>query len=373
MGVTVRKVKTARDLRAFIRFPFGLYEGNPYWVPPLLLDERNTLLPKKNPAFEHCRAQLFLAEQGGRLVGRVAGIVNERYVQKWGNRYCRFGWLDFVDDPEVSAALLRAVEDWARENGMQAVHGPMGFTDLDREGMLVEGFQELGTFSTLYNHPYYPRHMEQLGYRKDVDWVEFEVSAPDQIPERALRVQEMVLKRGKLRLVQGGRRALVGYAHKIFDLINDAYAQLYGVVELSQAQVDMYVRQFFSYLNPDYTKVVVDEHDAVVAFGLAIPSLSRALQKARGRLLPFGFVHLLRALKGSRHIDFLLVAVRPDYQSRGLTSILMTEITRASIKNGVVSAETNPELESNKQVQAIWDLYPHRQHKRRRCFIKELV
>lgn len=372
MGVTVREVRNRRDLHAFIRFPFRIYRNNPYWVPPLLLDERNTLRADKNPAFAHCRARLLLAEKDGRLAGRVAAIINDRYVQKWGNRYCRFGWLDFVDDREVSAALLGAVEDWARASGMSAVHGPMGFTDLDREGLLIEGFAELGTFSTLYNHPYYPQHIEALGYRKDVDWVEFEVKTPKEIPEKALRIGELVLKRGNLRLVGGGKRERVRYAQKIFQLINESYADLYGVVELTPAQVDMYVRQFFGFLNPDYTQVVVDQEDKVVAFGLAIPSLSRALQKARGRLLPFGFVHLLRALRSTRHIDFLLVAVRPDYQARGLPAILMTEITRNAIRNGVVSAETNPELETNTQVQAIWKLYEHRQHKRRRCYLKPL-
>jgi membrane-associated phospholipid phosphatase len=372
MSVSIREVTGGRDLARFIRFPFRLYRGNRYWVPPLLMDERNTLNPGKNPAYEHCRVRLLLAEEGGRLLGRVAAIINEKYIQKWGNKYCRFGWLDFVDDPRVSAALLGAVESWARENGLEAVHGPLGFTDLDREGMLIEGFEELGTSATHYNHPYYPRHLEALGYAKDVDWIEFFVSAPKEIPEKVLRIQELVLKRSGLRLVEPKLKTLISYAQKIFAMINEAYADLYGVVELTPAQVDMYVKQYFSFLNPDYAKVVVDAEDQVVAFGLAIPSLSRALQRCRGRLLPFGFLHLLWALKRPRVIDMLLVAVKPELQARGLPAILMTEITRNSLRHGVRGAETNPELESNTQVQAIWKHYEARRHKRRRCYLKRL-
>jgi GNAT superfamily N-acetyltransferase len=372
MSVEIREVRTRRDMRAFIHFPFQLYEDNPYWVPPLLLDEWNTLDAKKNPAYHHCRVKLFLAYGGGRAVGRIAAIINDRYVEKWGNRYCRFGWFDFVDDPEVSQALLAATEEWARSQGMTAVHGPLGFTDLDREGMLIEGFDELGTMATYYNHPYYPRHMETLGYRKDVDWVEFEIKAPEEVPEKALRVQELVLKRSKLRLVHGSKKDHLAYAHGLFDVVNEAYKELYGVVELTKEQVDSYVKQYFGFLNVDYIRIVIDENDKVVAFGLAMPSLSRALQKSRGRLFPLGFLHLLRALKKPKQIDFLLVAVLPEYQGRGLTALLMTEITANAIRNGIVSAESNPEIETNTQVQAIWKHYDSRQHKRRRGFIKEL-
>ncbi len=372
MNVTVREVRGRRDLGRFIRFPFNLYRSSPYWIPPLLMDENNTLNAAKNPAYRHCDVKLLLAERDGRLVGRVAGIVNRKYIEKWGNRYCRFGWIDFVDDREVSAALLGAVEAWAREKGLAAVHGPMGFTDLDREGLLIEGFEELGTMSTMYNHPYYAAHLEELGYAKDVDWVEYFIKAPDEIPEKVVRVQELVLKRSGLRLVEPNVKKMVVYADRIFELINEAYTDLYGVVELTQEQVDAYVKQFFGFLHPDYAKVVIDGNDQVVAFGLAIPSLSRALQKSRGRLFPLGFLYLLRALKRPQQIDMLLVAVKKEYQARGLTSILMTEITRNCLKNGVRGAESNPELETNTQVQAIWKHYDTRQHKRRRCYIKRL-
>ena len=371
-SVEICEVRSRRQMGEFIRFPFRLYEDNPCWVPPLLLDERRTLDSRKNPAFKHCRVRLLMAYRDGRLVGRIAGFINDRYIEKWGNRYCRFGWLDFVDDPEVSRALLEAVEGWAREQGMTAVHGPLGFTDLDREGMLIEGFEELGTMATYYNHPYYPVHMEKLGYRKDIDWVEFEIMTPREVPERALRVQEMVLKRSKLRVVQGTKRQYLAHARGLFEVVNEAYRDLYGVVELTDEQVEAYVKQYFGFINTDYVKIIVDENDKVVACGLAMPSLSRVLQKTRGRLLPFGFIRLLQALKHPKQIDFLLVAVLPEYQARGLTALLMTGITANAIRNKIRSAETNPEMETNTQVQAIWKHYEARQHKRRRCYLKDL-
>ena len=372
MSVAIGEVRDRKGMREFIHFPFRLYEGNPCWVPPLLLDEWNTLDSRKNPAFKHCRVRLLMAYRDGRPVGRVAAIINDKYIEKWGNRYCRFGWLDFVDDPEVSKSLMEAVESWARSEGMSAVHGPLGFTDLDREGMLIEGFEELGTMATYYNHPYYPQHMEALGYGKDIDWVEFEIMTPKEVPEKARRVQELVLKRSKLRLVQGNKKQYLPYARGLFEVVNEAYRDLYGVVELTDEQVDAYIKQYFGFLNVDYVKIVIDENERVVACGLTMPSLSRALQKSRGRLLPLGFVHLLRALKRPKQIDFLLVAVLPEYQARGLTALLMTEITANAIRNGIRSAETNPEMETNTQVQAIWKHYESRQHKRRRAFIKTL-
>ena len=373
MSVVLREVRSRRDLRAFIHLPFRLYRGNPYWIPPLLLDEWNTLTANKNPAFRHCKTRFLLAEKKGRIVGRVLGIINERYIEKWGNRYCRFGWLDFEDDAEVSSALMGAVEDWARSAGLSAVHGPLGFTDLDREGMLIEGFQEQGTMSTLYNHPYYPEHLERLGYGKDVDWVEFHVRVPESIPEKAIRVGELVLKRSKLRVVPWKKKDMLGYARRIFELVNESYKDLYGVVELTDEQIETYTKQYFGFMNPDYAKAVVDENDTLVAFGVSMPSLSDALQKSRGRLFPVGFLHLLRALRRPHQLDMLLVAVKPEYQSRGLPAILMTEINRSALRNGVTDAETNPELESNTQVQAIWKHYDARRHKRRRCYIKQLV
>ena len=372
MSITIREVQTRKDLRRFINFPFTLYRNNRYWIPPLLMDELNTLDPKKNPAFEHCRVKYLLAESDGRLAGRIAGIINDKYIEKWGQKNCRFGWFDFVDDIEVSGALLKAVESWARENGMTAVHGPLGFTDMDREGMLIHGFDELGTMATLYNHPYYPQHIDSLGYGKDIDWVEFEVKTPKEIPEKVLRLQKLVLQRTKLRVVDSKKKYMRPYARKMFNLINETYKDLYGFVTLSDRQIQVYIDQYFGIIHPDYVRFIVDAEDNLIAFGIAMPSLSRALQRSKGRLFPFGFIHLLWALKFPRYIDMLLVAVRPDYQARGIPAILMNEMTRNAMKSGVISAETNVELETNIQVQAMWKHYDARQHKRRRCYIKTL-
>ncbi len=372
MAIEIREVRSKRELRLFVTYPFRIYKGNPFWIPPLLMDEYRALDPKKNPAYAHCDAKLLLAYKEGKLVGRVAAIINHKYVEKWGNKYCRFGWIDFIDDREVSAALIGAVEAWARERGMTGVNGPMGFTDLDREGMLIDGFDELGTMDTYYNHPYYPLHLEALGYAKDVDWVEFELMVPKEVPDKVLRVQEIVLKRSKVRLVKGPRKVFRNYAKGIFDVVNIAYKDLYGVVELTQEQMEAYTEQYFGFLNPDFVKILIDENDRVVGFGITIPSLSRALQKSRGRLFPFGFIHLLHALRRPKQIDFLLVAVLPEYQPKGLVATLMNEITLSAIKYGIVSAETNPELETNHEVQAMWKVYDARQHKRRRAYLKNL-
>ena len=373
MSIQVSHVDGKRELRQFIQFPFELYRDCPHWVPSLLRNEWAALDPGKNPAFEFCHARLFLAKKNGRVIGRVAGIINDRANEKWGQRNCRFGWIDGIDDLDVWAALTGAVEKWAAEEGMEHLQGPLGFTNFDKEGMLVEGFQEIATMSAGYNFPYYGRHMEALGYAKETDWVEFLVQSPDKIPEKVLRVQDLVLKRYHLRLVESKKKSLVRYSKKVFDLLNTAYADLYGVVELTADQIDTYIKEYFRFVDPDLTKVVIDENDGVVAFGLAMPSLAHALQKAKGKIFPFGFVHLLRALRTPHRIEMLLVAVRPDFQAKGIPAILMTEIHRNCKERGILDAETNPELESNTQIQAMWKHYPARQHKRRRCYHKAIA
>ena len=372
MSIQVSQVDGKRELRQFIRFPFELYRDCPYWVPPLLSNEWAALDSGKNPAFEFCRARLFLAKKNDRVVGRVAGIINDRANEKWKQQNCRFGWIDGIDDLEVWTALIGTIENWATEEGMTHLHGPLGFTNFDKEGMLVEGFEEIATMAAGYNYPYYGRHMEALGYAKDIDWVEFLIQTPDDIPEKILRVQDLVLRRYHLRLVESKKKSLVRYSKKVFDLLNAAYADLYGVVQLTTAQVDSYIKEYFRFVDPDLTKIVVNENDEVVAFGLAMPSLAHALQKAKGEIFPFGFIHLLHALKAPRRIEMLLVAVRPDFQAKGLPAVLMTEVNRNCRERGILDGETNPELESNTQVQAMWKHYSARQHKRRRCYRKTI-
>jgi ribosomal protein S18 acetylase RimI-like enzyme len=370
-GVLLKEVATRSDLKQFIRFPFSLYRDHPCWVPPLIIDELHTLRREKNPAFEYCDARYWLAYKNGRVAGRIAGLINRRYIEKWGHRYARFGWIDFIDDREVVGALFGAVEQWAKEKGMTGIHGPLGFTDMDREGMLVEGFDELGTMATIYNHPYYPGHLEALGYGKDADWLEFNVKVPAQVPEKAERVEQIVMRRlGVHVLPAKSPREIRPYARELFAVLNEAYAGLYAFVPLTTEQIDTYVKQYFSFIKPDFTKILLDANGRVAGFVVAMPSLSRALQKCRGRLFPFGFLHLLAAMRKPKTLDLYLGAVRPDLRNKGVDALVMTAITRSAIARGIVSAESNVELEVNVAVQNHWKYYEARQHKRRRCYLK---
>jgi hypothetical protein len=369
----IKEVKTKTDLKKFIKFPHKLYSKSPYWVPPLFFDEMSTLNKDKNPAFEYCEAKYWLAYRDGEIVGRIAGILNNRYVEKWGKKDARFSWVDFIDDEEVSRLLFKTVEDWAKSKGMEAVQGPLGFCDLDREGMLIEGFNELGMMITNYNYPYYPQHLEKMGYRKETDWVEYEIKVPDSIPEKVERINQAVLKRLNLRILDAKKpKDLLPYAHGVFELINDAYKDLFGVVTLTDRQMETYVKQYFGFVNVDYVRFILDENNKLVAFGIAMPSLSKALKKCGGNILPFGFINLLRALKKNDRVDLYLVAVKPELQSKGINAMLMTEINKTAIKNKIKVAETGPELETNTKIQALWKHYETRQHKKRRCFVKEL-
>ncbi len=374
MGISIKRVESLKELKTFVQFPFFLYKGNKNWIPPLLFDELNTLRKDKNPAFEDADAEYWLALRDGKPVGRIACIINRKAIAKWGTKNARFGWVEFIDDREVSSLLFKTAEDWARSQGMDAIIGPMGFTDLDKEGMLIEGFDELGTMPMLYNHAYYKDHLEDLGYAKDVDWLEFEIKVPDEIPEKIIRVNELVLKRSHLKLAEPkNRKDLVKkYGKQLFEIINEAYADLYGTVPLSPRQKDAYIDQYLGFIDLKYTKIIVDENDRMIGFGITMPSLSRGLQKANGHLFPFGWYHLLHALKKPLSLDMYLIAVRKEYQSRGLIALLLTEINRNAIADGIKLAESAGELESNIAVQGLWNHFEKRQHKRRRAFIKQL-
>jgi ribosomal protein S18 acetylase RimI-like enzyme len=373
MDITIKEVTSLKDLKSFIHFPHELYRGNPCWVPNLTSDELNTLRKDKNPAFEYCEAKYWLAYRQGQLVGRVAAILNHRHIEKWGQRYMRFGWIDFIDDPAVPEVLFKTVEGWAKETDMTAIHGPLGFTDLDREGMLVEGFDELATLATIYNYPYYPVHMEKLGFRKDTDWMEYELSVPPEPNQTIARIAELSLRRNKLKLLDvKNKKGLLPYTRELFRVLEDEYKKLYGVVPLTEKQVTAYIDQYFGFVTPDFVPIVMDQNNRMVAFGIVLPSLSRALQKSKGQLFPFGFIHLLKALKKNDRADAYLVAVRSEYQGKGVNAILMNKMHHVFSKMGITKLETNPELETNADVQGQWKYYEKRQHKRRRVFIKHL-
>ena len=371
MGVEVKPVNGIRGLKQFVSFPYSLYDGNAFWVPPLRFTELQTFRWDKNPAFEFCEVKYWLAFKNGKPVGRIAGILNNRYIETWGKKTLRFGYIEFIDDEEVSAALLKTVESWAKKKGMQSVHGPLGFTDLDPEGMLVEGFEELGTMGTIYNFSYYPVHLEKNGYQKDVDWVEFEVKVPVNIHEKLKRLAEVVTRKNHLKVLRVKRgKDLLTYAKEIFHVLNESYKGLYGVVHLTEKQIDMYINQYFRLIRHDYISVILDREDRVAAFGITIPSLASALQKSRGRLFPFGFIHLLRALRKNDTVEMCLIAVRPDLQGKGVNAVLMHEFNKIYVQHNILKAESNPELETNSKVQAQWKFFDARQHKRRRCYIK---
>lgn len=374
--IEIRELQpTKANLKRFVKFEIDLYEGNPYYVPPLLIDEIGTLNPRENPAFDFCEAGYFMAYRDGRPVGRIAAMINRQVNERTGQRNARFGFIDFIDDPEVSAHLLKAAEDWARSRGMQKIVGPLGFTDLDREGMLVEGFGELSTMATIYNYPYYQSHLEKAGYHKDSDWVEFLMEVPEEIPDKFNRIAEIVKKKFGLRVVKYTSRTRIKneYGRAIFHLINDAYKDLYQYSPLTERQVDQYISEYLNLLNLDLVSLIVDKDGDLKGVGISMPSMSRALQKSHGRLFPLGWYHLLKGLKGRNdRVDLLLVAVAPEYQNKGANALLFQDLIPQYIKYGYRYAESNPEMETNSKVQSQWSYFNRRQHRRRRSFSKKL-
>ena len=375
MSVQIKEVLSRRDLKKFVKFPLSLYRGHPYWVPTLIQDDLSTLSADKNPAYAFCEVKNWLAYKDGKIAGRITAILNSKHEEKWGKRQVRFGWIDFIEDEEVSAALMEAVENWAKAKGAESVHGPLGFTDFDHEGMLVEGFEEMGTMASIYNYAYYPQHLEKLGYTKDADWVEYQISIPDKFPEQIEHYSKMVQEKYGFRVLQAKstKRDILPYAHQLFDVLQEAYKDLYGVVHLTKEQIDAYIKQYLAYITPDYIGIVLNKENKVIGFGITMPSLSRGLQKTKGRLFPFGIFHLLRAMKKNDVVDLYLIGVLPDYQGKGVAGILLNKMGQGFVKNGIKYAESNPELELNNKVQQQWKHFEKRLHKRRRCYIKQLV
>lgn len=373
MTVEIKKVSNKAELKKFIRFNYEFYKDNPYSVPDLYDDMLNTFSPQKNAAFEFCEADYFLAMRDGKIVGRVAAIINHRANETWNKKVVRFGWIDFVDDLDVSRALIDTVKQWGRERGMNEIEGPLGFTDMDAEGMLIDGFDQLSTMATIYNYPYYPEHMNLLGLERSADWVEMKVYIPYAIPEKHKRISAIIAQKYKLHIRKITSRKEIketGIAHDIFRLINKAYTPLFNYSQMTERQIDQYVNMYVPVLDLRMVSIVENEQNEIVAVGISMASLSEALQKAKGKLLPFGWFHLLKALKWKRPkmLDLLLVAVRPDYQGKGVNALLFTDLIPVYQELGFEYAETNPELEMNDKVQNQWQYFKTEQHKRRRCF-----
>lgn len=376
----IRKVTDKKGLETFIQFHYDLYRGDAYDVPNLHSDEVNTLSTDRNPAFDFCEAQYFLAYQDEKVVGRVAAIINHKANKRWGQQRVRFGWIDFIDDRDVSKALLQAVEDWGREKGMKEAVGPLGFTDMDPEGMLTGGFDQLGTQATIYNYPYYPQHIEALGgWLKDNDYVEFKLMVPEEVPEKYAKIAAMIEKRYNLHARKVTRREVFkeGYGQRIFEIINETFKDLYGYSELSQKQIDHYVKMYLPMADLNLITLIEDWNadKKVIGVGITIPSLSRAFQKCRnGRLFPFGWWHVLRALKFQKTegVDLLLLGVLPEYRAKGANALLFADLIPWYQKYGYKWGESQVEMETNEKVQSQWGPLEPIQHKRRRCYLKQL-
>ena len=375
MSVEIKEVKTKKEFCQFVKFNIELYKDNPYHVPGLVDEEMMTLSKDKNPAFENCEAIYFLAYKNKKIVGRIAGIIVHESNKIWQQKHARFGFVDFIDDEEVADAIFNAVTSWAKEKGMTALHGPMGFTDFDHEGMLIEGFDQLGTMATIYNYPYYPQHLERMGFEKDQDWNEYKIYIPDGVPEKHLRIGEIVKQKYGLKILKFKKRKEIWpYANRIFEALNKAYAHLYGFSPLTPKQIEYYIKMYIPMLRLSLITVIIRESDdAVVGVAITLPNLSRAMQKAKGSLLPFGFLHLLKALHSKpKVVDLYVMGVLPEYRNKGVNALMFNDLIPEYISTNTVYAESNPELVTNSAVQAQWDYFKTEHHKTRRSFIKHI-
>lgn len=376
MSIYVHPIASDHDqISQYVQFPIDLYRDNACYVPPLVSDQISTLTPEENPASEFCESQSFMAFDNGEPVGTITAIINKAYNEKTGQRQVRFGFMDFIDNDEVVDGLIDVVAQWGRERGMTEMVGPLGFTDLDPEGMLIDGFDEMGTMATIYNFPYYVRHMERLGFEKEADWIEFRIKVPEAIPEKHLRVGEIIQRKYGLKIKKYTSRKKIAreYGRAIFELVNEAYADLYGFVPLTDRMIDHYIGVYLGVLRLEDVTLITDKDDQLIALGIAMPSLSQALRKSRGRLFPFGWYHLLKAIKGHTDVvDLLLIAVKPEYQSKGVNALIFNDLIARFQANGYKYAESNVELEDNENVQKQWEYFEYRQHRRRRAWKKAL-
>lgn len=374
MDITIREVVTKSDLNKWIDFPNILYKKNKYYVPFLASDEAETFSPHKNPAYAFCETKLFLAYKGKKTVGRIAGLINHAYNKKWGKNAIRFTRFDFIDDFEVSEALFNKVVDWGKEKGLTEIMGPIGFTDMDHEGMLVEGFEELNLSITFYNYPYYIEHMERLGLKKDIDWFEYRINVPEKLDPRFKRISDRLIeKNGYEVVVYNNRKVLYNDALEAFKIIDIAFSKLYGTVPLTPEVIKHAIDGYVPVVNLDYVCSIKDKNGKIIGFGVLVPSIAKALKKSNGKMFPFGIFRLLKALNGKNDtLEMFFVAVHPDYQTQGLPAILINTLTEKIIENGVKFCETGPMLETNIAVHSMWRHFEKRQHRRRRCYIKSI-
>ena len=376
MAVEIVQVTKASDLKKFIRFGNDFYKDSEYFCPQLIRGELEVFDPKCNPAHEVCESILFLAYRDKRIVGRIAGIINHAANEKWGVKKVRFGWIDFIDDEEVSFALLDAVANWGKEKGMDSLNGPVGFTDFDHQGLLIEGYEYLAPMASLYNYPYYVRHMDAYGLKKEADWIEYQIYPPEELPERFARMDKIVRERTHVRVdkVKDCKELVKKYGMQYMDVIDVAYQKLYNFQPMTERQKKYYCDEYFPLLNFDFVTLVINEKDEVVGVGVGMPDISEALRKSKGKYFPFGWYHMVKALHAKQMdaFDLLIIAVRPDYQDRGLNAVIIADQHPYFVKYGIKRVETTSILETNSKNQSHWEMFPHKIHKRRRAYIKQI-
>lgn len=372
--ISVIEVKTPDQLKQFVKFPMDLYKNNPYYVPSFINDEINIWNPNENPAMQYSEAKQFLAFKDNKIVGRIAVMINHKEEKELGIRKVRFGWIDFIDDPEVSKALIDTTINYAKEKKINKIEGPMGFTNLDKAGMLTLGFDKLATMIGIYNYEYYPKHLEKLGLTKEKEWVEFELQFPEILPDKIHKFNELISQKYKLKVLNfKSKEEIIEYVDPMFDLLDETYKHLSTYTPISDEQRKTYKEKYFKLIDKDYIVCVADDADQLIAFAITMPSYSTALQKSRGKLLPFGWWHFLKAGKKNDRANFYLIGIHPDYQRRGVTSIIFKEIWKLFRKKGVKYLETNPELEENKSIQLLWQDYNPVNHKRRRTYSLDII
>ncbi|MFV0553562.1 MAG: hypothetical protein ACK5LR_02550 [Mangrovibacterium sp.] len=369
MSVTIQEVNNNKTLKDFVNLPYRLYKGNKYWVPPMKQEEMDSLLPDKNPAMEFCDTKFWVAYRDGKCVGRIGGIINKLWIEKKGELIGRFTRPEFIDDNEVADALFKVVKDWFTEKGMKEMQGPLGFSNLDHQGCLIEGHEWLPSVASDYHMDYYGKHYERMGFEKEIDWLEFRLNMGDRIPEKSEKVAAMLIQRYGFRPVSfETSKELEPYKEKVFALFNDAFAELFGTYVLPPKMVKFYIEKFFPILNPKFVKIILGKDDELIAFLIALPSLSKAMQKAGGKLLPFGWYHIMKALKNPSEMDLMLTGVHPKYQKMGPAAILLNEIWKTGKAHGVEFVETTGMLENNHVAIQMWKSFDHIQHKRKRCY-----
>ncbi|WP_312341719.1 GNAT family N-acetyltransferase [Chryseobacterium binzhouense] len=367
--ISIFEVKTQDELNQFVKFPMDLYKNNPFFVPSFINDEKNIWNPDENPALKYSEAKKFLAQRNGKTVGRIAVIINHKEEKELGIKKVRFGWIDFIDDIEVSKALIDAAINFAKEKQISMIEGPMGFTNLDKAGMLTLGFDKLATMIGIYNHEYYPKHLEKLGLTKEKEWVEFELIFPEILPEKIHKFNELISQKYKLKVLNfKNKEEILQYVDPMFDLLDETYKHLSTYTPISDEQRKTYKEKYFKLIDKDFIVCIADENNNLISFAITMPSYSKALQKSKGKLLPFGWWHFLQAGRKNDRANFYLIGIHPDYQRRGVTSIIFKEIWKIFRKKGVKYLETNPELEENKSIQLLWQDYNPVNHKRRRTY-----